>query len=485
MIEFAAGAALGALAAWARSRLAAEGARLPGGSADRRELGPQLLPDPALGWLLRANGALGIWVSEIAPAEEGPRAERMVDSERLSVTQIAAVDRRLERARDQEQGGAERLETGTLIFRAAGGAAVGMLLPDGRGPAALSDAERDLDRLLDAVRQRPQIVALAQAQTQEASLESVGSVGLRLAYQLERGLNAEVVVAAVEERVVRVVGVSGRADRRLLDSVLAPFSDLARVALGELGQTLTGGDPLAGAVPDRRQRQGVSLLMPIFVGSDPSPTGAVTIYLPTAAEPSGAARAELVEALANAGPRLARALAGERASRQAKSDTLTGLANRRALDEAMRQHNVREGALIYADLDRFKQLNDAVGHAAGDAALVHFARIIRDQVRAGDTPARIGGEEFAVWLPKAPLDLGMRIAERIRIKLGTTPWDWNGRTWPLSASFGVAACPETNRSIENLAGQADAALYVAKKSGRNRVEAAGAGGPAKSVNGER
>jgi diguanylate cyclase (GGDEF)-like protein len=483
VIELAAGAAIGALAAWAGSRLAAAGG--PGASTSdrRREHGPQLLPDPALGWLLRANGALGVWVMDIAPGEEGPRAERLVDAEHLSVTQISAVDRRLERARDQDQGGAERLESGTLIFRAAGGAAVGMLLPEAGGAAALADAERDLDRLLDAVRRRPQIVALAQATTQEASLESVGSVGLRLAYQLERGLNAEVVVTAVEERVVRIVGISGRGDRRLLDSMLAPYSDLARVALGELGQTLTGGDPLGGVVPDRRQRQGVSLLMPILVGSDPSPIGAVAIYLPTAAEPAGPARAELVEALANAGPRLSRALAGDRASRQARSDTLTGLPNRRGLDDAMRQHNVREGSLIYADLDRFKLLNDSLGHTAGDAALVHFARVIREQVRAGDTPARIGGEEFAVWLPRAPLDLGMRIAERIRIKLGTTPWDWNGRPWPLSASFGVSACPETNRNVENLAGQADAALYVAKTSGRNRVEAAGAGG--KSASGER
>jgi len=476
VIEFAAGAALGALGAWASSRLIAESAQT-GGVRRSRELGPHVLPEPALGWLLRANGALGIWINEIAPDEEGPRAERLVDSERLSVSQIAAVDRRLERARDQGQGGAERLETGTLIFRAAAGAAVGMLLPEGRPAIALTEAEHDLDRLLDAVQRRPQIVALAQAQTQEASVESVGSVGLRLAYQLERALDAEVVVAAVEERVVRIVGVSGRADRRLLDSVLAPFSDLARVALGELGQTLTGGDPLGGAVADRRQRQGACLLIPILVGSDPSPTVAVALYLPAAAEPAGPARAELVEALANAGPRLARALIGERASRQARTDTLTGLANRRGLDEAMRHLTIREGALIYADLDRFKQLNDSLGHGAGDAALAHVARIIREQVRAGDTAARIGGEEFAVWLPQAQLGLGMRIAERIRIKVSTTPWDWNGRPWPLSASFGVAACPETNRNIENLAGQADAALYVAKTNGRNRVEAAGAGAP--------
>ena len=114
-----------------------------------------------------------------------------------------------------------------------------------------------------------------------------------------------------------------------------------------------------------------------------------------------------------------------------------------------------------------------MGHPAGDAALMHFARIIREQVRNGDVGARIGGEEFAIWLPAARLEVGYRIAERIRIKLNTTHWDWRGRAWPLSASFGVAACPETSREIGDLIPQADAALYVAKNSGRNRVERAG------------
>lgn len=473
MIELVGGAALGAAAGWVAARLAARPGPSGGPSSG---LDVHLLPDPALGWLLRANGALGVWVTELAPGEEGPRNERVVDAERLSVAQISAVDRRLERARDQEQGGAERLEGGTLLFRAGGGVAVGLLLPGDRGAEGLTDAERDLTRLLDAVRRRPQIVALAQAQTQEASLESVGSVGLRLAYQLERSLNGEVVVAVADDRVVRVIGVSGRADRRLLDAVLPAQSELARVALGQVERTLSLGDPLGSVIPDRRQRQGATLLLPILVGSDPEPTGAVAVHLATGAEPAGPALAELTEALVNAGPRLAKALVGDRAKRQAKSDPLTGLANRRGFEEVLRQIAVREGALIYVDYDRFKQLNDTLGHDAGDAALIHLARVIREQIRAGDTAARIGGEEFAVWLPRASLDLGMRIAERIRIKLGTTPWDWNGRHWPLSASFGVAACPETNRSIENLPAQADAALYVAKNSGRNRVEGAGRGG---------
>ena len=450
------------------------------------DVGPHLLPDPALEWLRRCYGALGVWVAELDPLEEGPRAERIVEAERLSVAQIVAVDRRLERARDQEQSGAERMESGTLAFHAAGGAAVGLLLPPDFDAARIGLVETDLHRLLDGVRRRPQVVALAQAATQDASLESTGSVGLRLAYQLERALDAQVIVAAKEAIAeygrdsleplppVRIVGVSGRGDRRLLDAVVPEISDIARVARGELGRLMMEGDPLGGVVPDRRQRPGAVLLLPILVGDEAF--GAVAIWPPGGREPIGAALAELTEALTNAGPRLARALEADKRAADATSDRLTGLANRRKFDELIglaEPRGPRAGALVYTDLDRFKLLNDTLGHPAGDAALVHFSRIIQSQIRGGDLAARIGGEEFAIWLPKADLATGARIAERIRIRLGTTPWDWNGRSWPLSASFGVAACPETGPTLKTLPAQADAALYVAKNSGRNRVERAG------------
>jgi diguanylate cyclase (GGDEF)-like protein len=450
-------------------------------------VGPHLMPDPALEWLRRSYGALGVWVTELDPREEGPRAERIVDAERLSVAQIVAVDRRLERARDQEQSGAERLDSGTLVYHAVAGTAVGLLLPPAFDPAGIGLVEGDLRRLLDGARRRPQVVALAQAQTQEASLESTGSVGLRLAYQLERTLDAQVIVAATEAvgeqpassalpvlPQVRVVGVSGRGDRRLLDSVVPDICDLARVARGEVPGFTMEGDPLGGVVADRRQRMGSVLLRPIVVGE--RVYGAVAIWPPGGREPIGAVLGELTEALANAGPRLARALEGDQRTANATSDRLTGLANRRKFDELIglaEPRGPREGALIYADLDHFKRLNDSLGHLAGDAALVHFARIIQGQVRGGDVAARIGGEEFAIWLPKADLEVGIRIAERIRVRLSTAPWDWNGRPWPLSASFGVAACPETGRALRLLPAQADAALYVAKNSGRNRVERAG------------
>ena len=198
----------------------------------RDSVAPHLLPDPALEWLRRAHRAVGVWITELDPGEEGPKAERIIEPERLSVAQIVAVDRRLERARDQEQSGVERLEGGTLVFHAQAGAAVGLLLPEGVDTTALAVVEDDLRRLLEGVRRRPQIIALTQAQSQEASLESVGSVGLRLAYQLERTLDAQVVVVAVDTSGVRVIGVSGRGDRRLLDGFLPPESELARVAEG-------------------------------------------------------------------------------------------------------------------------------------------------------------------------------------------------------------------------------------------------------------
>ena len=446
---------------------------------------PHLLPDPALEWLRRAHQGLGVWIAEMDAAEGAPRAERIVEPDRLSVAQIVAVDRRLERARDQEQSGVERMEGGTLVFHGSGGVAVALLLPQGHDPARLAAVDTDLHRLIDGVRRRPHIVQLAQARTQEASLESASSVGLRLAYQLERLLDGQVVVVAFENALdragsdvegsprVRVIGVSGRGDRRLLDTLLPPESELARAATGSLDHAVVQGDPLGSVVADRRQRPAAVLVLPIRAGEQP--VGGVALWLPSGVEPVGGVRTELMEALANAGPRIVTALEADRIRGQTEIDPLTGLQNRRGLETALAKAAAIQcqGALVFADFDRFKTLNDTLGHPAGDAALVHFARILREQIRGGDVAARAGGEEFAVWLPETGLETGLRIAERIRIKLGTTPWEWQGRSWPLSASFGVAACPETSPTLDALYSQADAALYVAKRSGRNRVERAG------------
>jgi diguanylate cyclase (GGDEF)-like protein len=132
----------------------------------------------------------------------------------------------------------------------------------------------------------------------------------------------------------------------------------------------------------------------------------------------------------------------------------------------------RGGVLIYADLDHFKALNDKLGHPAGDSALVHVTRLLSRAVRAQDSVARIGGEEFAIWLPGARLERGRQVAERIRQAVVWAGWRWEGESRSLTASFGVAAWPETCSSREGLAAQADAALYDAKRAGKDRVSIA-------------
>jgi diguanylate cyclase (GGDEF)-like protein len=463
--------ALGGGIGWFLARRSASGPRGVGPAA-----GAHLLPDPALQWLLRAHGGLGVWVAEYDAEEEAPRVERVFDVDRVPPAQVASIDRRLERAREQEQGGAERLDSGLFVMRADGGFAVGFLAPDG-SEAALPELEADLDRLLGGVKRRP-IVAATQARPEALAIESVGSVALRLAYQLERITDAPVVVASRDLDGVRVAGTSSYADRRLLDRLLPATAPLALAAMGNReGEGVRA--EATGDTGDRRQASGPAFIARVEAGSET--VGAAAIWLPGGAEPRGGQLGEVLESLREAGPRLSLAQQHANKSREAATDRLTGLGNRRALEAAMNRPNVSRGVLVMLDLDHFKRLNDSLGHPAGDAALVHVAQLLREQVRSSDTAARIGGEEFALWLPGADLDVGRRTAERIRTKLGTTAWDWQGKQWPLSASFGVAGVPDSSASVQNLLGHADRALYVAKEAGRNRVEIAGRGaGPTRT-----
>lgn len=165
------------------------------------------------------------------------------------------------------------------------------------------------------------------------------------------------------------------------------------------------------------------------------------------------------------------------AQRRADTDDLTGLPNRRALLGAQARDRgtgqptaVREpAALIALDIDHFKAINDNHGHAAGDAALRQIARLLRETVRSGDVAARVGGEEFALWLPGATLEAAMEIAERLRARVEREPFRWQGQELRLTISCGVAAFPSPVPVADNLMETADAALYQAKHAGRNQV----------------
>ena len=458
---------LGGMAAGAAGALIIR--RGQGEAAPRIGADPVLLPDPALRWLADARGAQGLWVAH--PPREGsdqPHWDRVVPGGRLSPTATAAVEARLAALRDRAASGAERIDAGVLLYASAGGLIAGMLLPADTAPDVLRQGGDDLVALLDGLGRKP---LLDKAMSEDdGPVESLGSIGLRLAYQLERILTAEVIVVVEIQGTVRVIGTSGRADRRLLDTFAQPGSPLFQVASGEVPSLTSIADPLGGIVHDRRSHFTPAIIFPSRHFNES--VGAVALWTDDNGEPIGPVIAEVQEALRNAGPRMVRARKLEEMGNAAVTDPLTGLKNRRGLDEAMRRVGISQGTLIYADLDKFKLLNDTMGHHAGDAALVHFSRLVHDVIRGGDTAARIGGEEFAIWLPGASMVYGAKVADRIRIRLGTTTWDWQGRTWPLSASFGVAALPDTSRSLENLPAQADAALMEAKRQGRDRVETA-------------
>jgi diguanylate cyclase (GGDEF)-like protein len=164
--------------------------------------------------------------------------------------------------------------------------------------------------------------------------------------------------------------------------------------------------------------------------------------------------------------------------RQALVDGLTGLANRRQCEDTLASELARLErfggplAVVVADLDWFKDVNDRYGHPSGDAVLREFARLLQDLVRDVDLAGRWGGEEFMLILPGTDLAGGAQVAERVRLALaGRIVLSAEGSPIPVTASFGVAATPPASTAAE-LFSAADAALYEAKRNGKNRVETA-------------
>jgi diguanylate cyclase (GGDEF)-like protein len=160
---------------------------------------------------------------------------------------------------------------------------------------------------------------------------------------------------------------------------------------------------------------------------------------------------------------------------QALVDGLTGLANRRSLDETLRTELARAGryggdvCLVLSDLDDFKRVNDRYGHPAGDEVLRTFAQVLGATVRESDVAGRWGGEEFALVLVGADVAGGVRYAERARAAIEAARLETpDGRELRVTASFGVAAFPPA-ADAEALVAAADAALYQAKRGGKNRV----------------
>jgi diguanylate cyclase (GGDEF)-like protein len=157
-------------------------------------------------------------------------------------------------------------------------------------------------------------------------------------------------------------------------------------------------------------------------------------------------------------------------------DQLTGLLNRRGFTEygenafSLARRSGSPLSMIMADIDRFKYINDKFGHAAGDAGLRHFARLISEDRRQEDIVARVGGEEFAIILPGTDLRDAMAIADQLCTTVGASPMDLTSVGLPMTSSFGVAAISKDDRELDDMVRRADRALYRSKRAGRNQVD---------------
>jgi diguanylate cyclase (GGDEF)-like protein len=181
------------------------------------------------------------------------------------------------------------------------------------------------------------------------------------------------------------------------------------------------------------------------------------------------ARIDDLETLANqAGARLGMLRVMAETQLQASTDGLTGLINRRTLENAARnlRASQRSFALVMADLDRFKELNDTHGHEAGDRALRIFAQTVRETLRTGDVACRFGGEEFTLVLPELGIDDAAELMEQVRANLAVAVG--RGDAPRFTASFGVVHSTDAD-TFDELVSIADRALFAAKHAGRDRV----------------
>src|SRR4051812_18373631 len=286
----------------------------------------------------------------------------------------------------------------------------------------------------------------------------------------------------VPEAAVRVLVRNNSADR-LESAVALPDEDPIAPALGHakprsclavrLSRPVRQGEEsdevltcdVCGTAP------GQSMCQPLLVGGEV--IGSVLVTEQRAI--SDGERRRIHDSVTQAAPVLANLRNLSLAERRASTDSLTGLPNRRGLDDTLKRlvaHANRTHtpvSLIAIDLDHFKEINDTCGHEKGDEVLAAFGVMLRTSLRGGDFAARAGGEEFVVVLPETDRSGAMHVAEHLRRAT-------EALTVPLlsarvTASFGVATLPDDALDVDGLLRLADRALYAAKQRGRNRVEA--------------
>ncbi|MFN2599344.1 MAG: GGDEF domain-containing protein [Pyrinomonadaceae bacterium] len=272
---------------------------------------------------------------------------------------------------------------------------------------------------------------------------------------------------ALERAGLAVVGVAGSAAamvelHRSRPHLVVASSELRRITAGALARSLA---------------QSADAMPLVFVGEAESGVERRRAAIATGAFDYFRLPAEIELLLARAAQLVALRQAVERLRAEADRDYLTGLANRRRFRNALGQEVERwrryrvPCALLLADIDFLKKINDAFGHSAGDTVIRHVAAVLTEHSRDNDTAARLGGEEFALLLAGADAPSALAAAERLRRDVCAQPLEGIGS---VSVSLGVAACPAHATRERDLYAACDAALYRAKREGRNRAAEADA-----------
>ncbi len=433
----------------------------------------------------RAHGAAGAWAVGLAAGDievAEPAVGRPARQRGAALVQLASVDGRAHVARESF---GSYVAVGDFPF----GAGLLLAQPDVT-PARAEAVAEELRRVVASMRlaqlhepteQPAQLVSkqLAAIAGGAQTLDGIAKAGVELAHQVAQRGAAIVLPAAGAAHAGggggRVAALSAGIDSRL-DLAVPADAPVMRSIQSGIPVAAQGSDDIFGAaIPDRRRSERAGTAYPLRDGH--FVIGALVVTGPPI--PPATPAADLLQRLvADLGSRLAAARAVHEAEQRAVRDPLTGLANRREFD---RRCAIAAGkppafvTLVFVDIDHFKRLNDSLGHQAGDAALRHVADILRQAVRDNDLVARIGGEEFAIWMPHTPIEVGLEVAGRIRASVEHAAWRWNGEVHSLTISCGVSSYPDSVQDLENLRSTADAALYAAKQRGRNRVERAQGG----------
>jgi diguanylate cyclase (GGDEF)-like protein len=307
---------------------------------------------------------------------------------------------------------------------------------------------------------------LSQATARAAEMERLVEFGRALAqsltYESVRAAAVSHFPRLIGERVVWAMVRTSTHWRRLVVTGDIPLADCERTAQLALGETVM---PRPG-INSRND-----LTFPMIVGGEPIGVVGVGPEPPLDEEQRGvlaAAAAMLAVSLKNA--ELFQVV-----HENSVRDSLTGCFNRKhameVIDGELRRSRRSQMALslIMFDLDHFKQINDTYGHLCGDAVLADVGQRMNAVLRGSDVKCRYGGEEFLILLPDTTPPGARRVADLLRTKLEETPVHWNNIEVPVTASFGLTGALPGELDVKALISRADAALYRAKQTGRNRI----------------